>query len=105
MRWRRSTGRTGAPASPKSTADHETRPLVSYRRQWFVVFLIAAVAAWFHYHPPGPRLPPTGTVPPGADFGDWFFILRLPEAPDDAPAQALYNERLHDWFLSLHEAG
>jgi len=36
--------------------------------------------------------------------GDWFFLLRLPEAPADTRAQSLYRERLDSWLVALRLA-
>lgn len=103
MQWQPSIGTIGAPAKLEPLPADPTRPLVSYRKQWLWVCLFASLAAYFYdvstKTPAAPH-----PVTPVASLGDWFFILRLPEAPVDKTAQALYRQRVESWLEALKVA-
>jgi hypothetical protein len=80
-------------------------PIISYRRQWLLTFLIA-LGIWYAVerppiHPPGPTIPAVSNL----DASDRYFIVRLPEAPADATAATRVAERLDQWLFALKKAG
>jgi hypothetical protein len=99
-----STELTGAPASPIPPNEDGSIPRVSYRRQWLWAGLLAAATFWF-FSDRVDKLIVDPPIPQRAEAGDWFFMLRLPEAPVDATAQRLYAERIESWITALEEAG